>query len=64
MGVLIKSWSTHCKAADADDADGQVRLILSLGAESKRDSVPGAVEYALPFSSLEDVLVTYQNSSY
>lgn len=31
-------------------------LVLALGAESKRDIVPGAAEYALPFSSLEDVL--------
>eukprot|EP00250_Pteridium_aquilinum_P021008 c25010_g1_i1 orf=383-2098(-) len=31
-------------------------LLLTLGAESKRDFVPGAAEYALPFSSLEDVL--------
>ncbi|MCO5575937.1 hypothetical protein L7F22_029744 [Adiantum nelumboides] len=31
-------------------------LVLALGSESKRDFVPGAVEYALPFSSLEDVL--------
>ncbi|KAH7284808.1 hypothetical protein KP509_34G071300 [Ceratopteris richardii] len=31
-------------------------LLLALGAESRRDIVPGAVEYALPFSSLEDVL--------
>lgn len=31
-------------------------LVLALGAESRRDIVPGAAEYALPFSSLEDVL--------
>lgn len=31
-------------------------LLLALGAESKRDIVPGAAEHALPFSSLEDVL--------
>lgn len=31
-------------------------LLLALGAESKRDIVPGAADYALPFSSLEDVL--------
>lgn len=32
-------------------------LLLALGSESKRDIVPGAEEHALPFSSLEDVLV-------
>ncbi|KAI5070484.1 hypothetical protein GOP47_0014827 [Adiantum capillus-veneris] len=31
-------------------------LVLALGSESKRDIVPGATEYAIPFSSLEDVL--------
>lgn len=30
------------------------RLVLALGAEAKLDLVPGAVEYALPFSTLED----------
>lgn len=29
-------------------------LVLALGAEAKLDLVPGAVEYALPFSTLED----------
>ncbi|OMP01153.1 FAD-dependent pyridine nucleotide-disulfide oxidoreductase [Corchorus olitorius] len=29
-------------------------LVLALGAESKLDIVPGALEYALPFSTLED----------
>lgn len=29
-------------------------LVLALGAESKLDVVPGAVEFALPFSTLED----------
>ncbi|OVA06934.1 FAD-dependent pyridine nucleotide-disulfide oxidoreductase [Macleaya cordata] len=29
-------------------------LVLALGAESKLDVVPGAMEYALPFSTLED----------
>ncbi|PON52821.1 FAD/NAD(P)-binding domain containing protein [Parasponia andersonii] len=29
-------------------------LVLALGAESKLDLVPGATEYALPFSTLED----------
>lgn len=32
------------------------RLVLALGAESKVDSVPGSVELALPFSTLEDAL--------
>ncbi|XP_056168602.1 alternative NAD(P)H-ubiquinone oxidoreductase C1, chloroplastic/mitochondrial isoform X2 [Syzygium oleosum] len=32
-------------------------LVLALGAESKLDVVPGAAEYALPFSTLEDALV-------
>nr|POF17269.1 alternative nad(p)h-ubiquinone oxidoreductase c1, chloroplastic/mitochondrial [Quercus suber] len=30
------------------------RLVLALGAESKLDVVPGALEFALPFSTLED----------
>lgn len=30
------------------------RLVLALGAETKLDVVPGAMEYALPFSTLED----------
>lgn len=30
------------------------RLVLALGAETKLDVVPGAVEYALPFSTFED----------
>jgi len=34
-----------------------VRLVLALGAEAKLDVVPGAVESALPFSTLEDALV-------
>ncbi|KAG4398224.1 hypothetical protein GLYMA_08G002967v4 [Glycine max] len=29
-------------------------LVLALGAESKLDVVPGAVEFAIPFSMLED----------
>ncbi|GAV84138.1 Pyr_redox_2 domain-containing protein [Cephalotus follicularis] len=29
-------------------------LVISLGAEPKLDAVPGAVEFALPFSTLED----------
>ncbi|XP_071689915.1 alternative NAD(P)H-ubiquinone oxidoreductase C1, chloroplastic/mitochondrial [Rutidosis leptorrhynchoides] len=31
-------------------------LVLSLGAEPKLDVIPGAVEYALPFSTLDDAL--------
>ncbi|KAI5672186.1 hypothetical protein M9H77_12550 [Catharanthus roseus] len=31
-------------------------LVLALGAEPKLDLVPGAMEYALPFSTLEDAL--------
>ncbi|KAL7176994.1 hypothetical protein ACSBR2_030348 [Camellia fascicularis] len=34
-----------------------VRLVLALGAESKVDVVPGAAEFALPFSTLEDACV-------
>lgn len=34
------------------------RLVLALGAESKLDVVPGAVEFALPFSTLEDACVS------
>ncbi|XVF40718.1 hypothetical protein PTKIN_Ptkin01aG0137300 [Pterospermum kingtungense] len=30
------------------------RLVLALGAETKLDVVPGALEFALPFSTLED----------
>jgi NADH:ubiquinone reductase (non-electrogenic) len=33
------------------------RLVLALGAEAKLDLVPGAAEFALPFSTLEDALV-------
>ncbi|KAL1821482.1 hypothetical protein DCAR_0417898 [Daucus carota subsp. sativus] len=29
-------------------------LVLALGADSKRDVVPGAAEYAIPFSTLDD----------
>ncbi|KAL7253453.1 hypothetical protein ACSBR1_007899 [Camellia fascicularis] len=32
-------------------------LVLALGAESKVDVVPGAAEFALPFSTLEDACV-------
>ncbi|KAL7176011.1 hypothetical protein ACSBR2_029565 [Camellia fascicularis] len=35
-----------------------VRLVLALGAESKVDVVPGAAEFALPFSTLEDACVS------
>ncbi|KAJ7279846.1 hypothetical protein O6H91_Y374700 [Diphasiastrum complanatum] len=31
-------------------------LVLALGAESKLDVVPGALDYALPFNTLEDAL--------
>ncbi|EFJ21917.1 hypothetical protein SELMODRAFT_268023 [Selaginella moellendorffii] len=31
-------------------------LVLALGAETKMDMVPGALEHALPFSTLEDAL--------
>lgn len=34
------------------------RLVLALGAEAKLDVVPGAVEYAFPFSTLEDAQVS------
>lgn len=34
------------------------RLVLALGAEAKLDVVPGAAEYALPFSTLEDARVS------
>lgn len=30
------------------------RLVLALGAEAKLDVVPGATEFAIPFSTLED----------
>lgn len=33
------------------------RLVLALGAEAKLDLVPGAAEFALPFSTLEDAVV-------
>lgn len=33
------------------------RLVLALGAETKLDVVPGATEFALPFSTLEDACV-------
>jgi NADH dehydrogenase FAD-containing subunit len=34
------------------------RLVLALGAEAKIDVVPGSVEYALPFTTLQDALVS------
>jgi len=34
------------------------RLVLALGAEAKIDIVPGSAEYALPFTTLEDALVS------
>lgn len=33
------------------------RLVLALGAEPKLDVVPGAMEFALPFYTLEDTIV-------
>lgn len=35
------------------------RLVLSLGAEPKLDFIPGAVEFALPFSTLDDACVSF-----
>lgn len=34
------------------------RLVLALGAEAKLDVVPGAAEFAMPFSTLEDARVS------
>jgi len=34
------------------------RLVLALGAEAKINVVPGSAEYALPFTTLEDALVS------
>lgn len=34
------------------------RLVLALGTEPKLDVVPGSAEYAIPFSTLEDALVS------
>jgi len=34
------------------------RLVLALGAEAKIDVVPGSAEYALPFTTLVDALVS------
>jgi len=34
------------------------RLVLALGAEAKLDVVPGAEEFAIPFSTLEDARVS------
>ena len=34
------------------------RLVLALGAEAKIDVVPGSTEYALPFTTLVDALVS------
>lgn len=34
------------------------RLVLSLGSEPRMNVVPGASELALPFSTLEDALVS------
>lgn len=34
------------------------RLVLALGAEAKLDVVPGATEFAIPFSTLEDARVS------
>lgn len=33
------------------------RLVLALGAEAKLDVVPGAMELAFPFYTLEDAIV-------
>jgi NADH:ubiquinone reductase (non-electrogenic) len=33
-------------------------MVLALGAESKLDVVPGAIEFAIPFSTLEDARVS------
>lgn len=41
--------------------DWPARLVLALGAEAKLDLVPGAAEYALPFSTLDDALVWFWN---
>ncbi|CAN1188070.1 Alternative NAD(P)H-ubiquinone oxidoreductase C1, chloroplastic/mitochondrial [Linum perenne] len=35
-------------------------LVLALGSEAKLDVVPGSAEFALPFSTLEDALVSIQ----
>lgn len=34
------------------------RLVIALGAEAKLDVVPGSMEYAYPFSTLEDACVS------
>lgn len=37
------------------------RLVLALGAESKLDVVPGAMELAFPFYTLEDAIVRFKS---
>ncbi|EFH41552.1 hypothetical protein ARALYDRAFT_917041 [Arabidopsis lyrata subsp. lyrata] len=38
------------------------RLVLALGAESKLDVVPGAMELAFPFYTLEDAIVRVRSA--
>ncbi|XP_021900509.1 alternative NAD(P)H-ubiquinone oxidoreductase C1, chloroplastic/mitochondrial [Carica papaya] len=44
----------QCCLKVASSLSMTARLVLALGAEAKLDVVPGAVEFALPFSTLED----------
>lgn len=37
---------------------GGARLVLALGSEPRMNIVPGASEFAVPFSTLEDALVS------
>lgn len=49
---LFFSWlMLHC-------FEWAARLVLALGTEPKLDIVPGSAEYAIPFSTLEDALVS------
>jgi NADH dehydrogenase FAD-containing subunit len=43
---------------------GGARLVLALGSEPRMNMVPGAAELAIPFSTLEDALVSQATLSY
>lgn len=49
LSIIDFFWFIH--------TDLPARLVLALGSDAKLDVVPGAMEYALPFSTLEDARV-------
>ncbi|XP_042483575.1 alternative NAD(P)H-ubiquinone oxidoreductase C1, chloroplastic/mitochondrial-like [Macadamia integrifolia] len=48
------SWTTFNAPSDVMSFTWADRLVLALGTEAKLDIFPGAAEFALPFSTLED----------